>query len=42
MYADKMTNSMNLAIGETDRRRAIQIKYNEERGIIPTTIIKGN
>ena len=40
MYADKMTNSMNLAIGETDRRRAIQIKYNEERGIIPTTIIK--
>ncbi|MGI6713930.1 MAG: excinuclease ABC subunit UvrB [Bacilli bacterium] len=40
MYADKMTNSMKEAIDETNRRRAIQIAYNEENGIIPTTIIK--
>ena len=40
MYANKMTNSMIKAIGETNRRRAIQIKYNEIHGIVPTTIIK--
>ncbi|WP_099205953.1 excinuclease ABC subunit UvrB [Scatolibacter rhodanostii] len=40
MYADSVTPSMERAIGETERRRAIQEKYNEEHGIIPTTIIK--
>ncbi len=41
MYADTMTDSMRAAIGETDRRRAAQAKYNAERGIEPTTIVKG-
>lgn len=40
MYADRMTDSMRKAISETDRRRAIQNKYNEEHGITPTTIQK--
>ena len=40
MYADKMTGSMDRAIKETNRRREIQMKYNEEHGIIPKTIIK--
>ncbi|WP_313131282.1 excinuclease ABC subunit UvrB [Anaerocolumna sp.] len=40
MYADRMTDSMNKAISETNRRRAIQDKYNEEHGITPTTIQK--
>ena len=40
MYADKMTGSMDRSINETNRRREIQIKYNEEHGIIPKTIIK--
>lgn len=40
MYADKITNAMDKAIKETNRRRDIQIKYNEEHGITPTTIIK--
>ena len=40
MYADKMTGSMDRAIKETNRRREIQMKYNEEHGIVPTTIIK--
>ncbi len=40
MYADHMTDSMNKAISETNRRRTIQNKYNEEHGITPTTIQK--
>ncbi len=40
MYADNMTGSMERAIGETNRRRGIQMKYNEKHGITPTTIIK--
>jgi excinuclease ABC subunit B len=40
MYADNVTRSMAKAIAETNRRRKIQIAYNEERGITPTTIIK--
>lgn len=40
MYADRITDSMKQAIDETNRRRAIQMKYNEEHGIVPKTIIK--
>ena len=40
MYADQMTDSMKRAIGETNRRRALQQKYNEENGITPQTIQK--
>ncbi len=40
MYADKITDSMKIAIDETRRRRKIQEKYNKELGIIPTTIVK--
>ncbi len=40
MYADKITRSMEKAISETERRREIQMEYNEEHGIVPTTIIK--
>ena len=40
MYADKMTDSMVAAISETDRRRAMQVKYNEDNGIDPTPIRK--
>ena len=40
MYADKITDSMKRAIEETNRRRAIQDKYNREHGITPKTIIK--
>jgi len=40
MYADQMTRSMTAAIGETQRRRAVQQAYNEEHGIDPQTITK--
>ncbi len=40
MYADRITGSMDRAIKETNRRREIQNKYNEEHGIVPKTIIK--
>ncbi len=40
MYADVVTDSMEKAITETERRRAIQRQYNEEHGIIPKTIVK--
>src|SRR5215218_6129761 len=41
MYADKRTAAMDAAISETDRRRAIQVAYNEEHGITAQTIVKG-
>jgi excinuclease ABC subunit B len=40
MYADKITNSMKVAISETDRRRCVQSAYNELHGIVPQTIQK--
>jgi excinuclease ABC subunit B len=40
MYADKVTDSMKRAMDETNRRRAVQVKYNEEHGIVPASIVK--
>lgn len=40
MYADRITDSMHRAISETERRRSIQMAYNEEHGIVPKTIQK--
>ncbi|MCK6538935.1 MAG: excinuclease ABC subunit UvrB [Anaerolineales bacterium] len=40
MYADKMTDSMKRAIDETNRRRAKQVKYNQDNGIVPISIHK--
>lgn len=40
MYADKITESMQRTIDETERRREIQLKYNEEHGLVPTALVK--
>jgi excinuclease ABC subunit B len=40
LYADNLTDSMAKAISETERRRAIQMEYNEKHGIVPTAIVK--
>ena len=40
MYADRITDAMKQALEETERRRNVQIKYNEEHGIVPASIVK--
>ena len=40
IYADHITGSIEKAVGETERRRAIQVRYNKEHGITPKTIVK--
>jgi excinuclease ABC subunit B len=40
MYADRITDSMRRAIEETDRRRQVQVTYNEEHDIVPATVVK--
>jgi len=40
MYADRITNSMQKTMDETTRRRAIQMKYNADNGMVPTQIVK--
>src|SRR5687768_1726395 len=41
MYADRVTESMQVAIDETNRRRSVQERYNADHGIVPQTIVKG-
>jgi len=41
MFADRETNSMQRAVAETNRRRALQMAYNEAHGVVPTSIVKG-
>jgi excinuclease ABC subunit B len=40
MYADRITDAMKIAIGETERRRKIQAEYNEKHGITPATVVR--
>jgi len=41
MYADRITDAMKVAIGETERRRKIQAEYNQKHGITPATVVRG-